>query len=409
MASTTPYKVTATCAALALWLAASAASATIATTTPTRGTENHTTNPTTISYEDCSTSNTFAFIITGVDSTLNLSVWGTGIGADCTNGTTRADSANCTEVLDVGEISDTTTVTLNSADIAAVRSDITGCADSSSSDSAKTVKLYFLVNIDDGDVTNSTSYDVSVDLLGPAPPTSLSVGVKDDTSLTVGFSTSTSSDIAGYYIYCDDSPTSGDTDGSGSGDNSAVYGFLVPEGPWPNETPTDDADAALLGPSGGGAQDIACGDFDGDGQDDLLFNEQRWGSSSICEAYLILSPGLASGYVIHMAAAVYTVDCETPYGPRVASAGDVDGDGFEDLLLGDQNAFIGYGQAFLIYGEGGLSGIHPVTKAADFRVDGTETQYAGRSVAGAGALFGDGYDAFFVGGYTDASLFRGGP
>ena len=95
-------------------------------------------------------------------------------------------------------------------------------------------------------------------------------------------------------------------------------------------------------------------------------------------------------------------DANDQAGFSVASAGDVNGDGYDDLLVGalyDDDGGSQAGAAYLIFG--------PVTgdfdlSAADAKFIGeAASDYAGISVASAGDVNGDGYDDLLVGAYGD--------
>ncbi len=173
-----------------------------------------------ISRADCESSNGFTFTITDVLSGDDLSVWGTGTGADCSTTNARTVDNTCTLVESIGVVSNTSAErTISHSAIAAVLSDVSGCTDGSNSDAPRSLTLYFLVNESQGDVPAGDYFMVDtleVDLIGPPAPSNVVVSVNDDTSLLVSFSEpSGTTDIKGYRAYCDPMPGGGTTSSGG--------------------------------------------------------------------------------------------------------------------------------------------------------------------------------------------------
>lgn len=125
-------------------------------------------------------------------------------------------------------------------------------------------------------------------------------------------------------------------------------------------------------------------DFDGDGFDDLVVGERKTGG-----ALVHVFSGDASGVAATPSVTI---------GPRpassavsLASAGDVNADGYSDLIAGfpGENAAVVY--------LGGSSGIDPSARALPMIAPGDVSATLGASVAGAGDFDGDGFDDVVVG------------
>jgi hypothetical protein len=84
------------------------------------------------------------------------------------------------------------------------------------------------------------------------------------------------------------------------------------------------------------------------------------------------------------------------FGSSVASAGDVNGDGYSDVVVGAPYAGGFTGRAYVYLGGARGLGASPATSLSG--PDGRDGQYA-RSVAGAGDINGDGYADVVVGAY----------
>ena len=80
-------------------------------------------------------------------------------------------------------------------------------------------------------------------------------------------------------------------------------------------------------------------------------------------------------------------------GNSVASAGDIDGDGRDDILVGTYEP---HGMAYLYYGSVD-PGVHPLASAdATFSALGDPDAYGGWAVSPAGDVDADGLDDFLI-------------
>jgi hypothetical protein len=146
------------------------------------------------------------------------------------------------------------------------------------------------------------------------------------------------------------------------------------------------------------------GDVDGDGYDDVVAGAPMWSNPEAGEGAVFLHLGSPDG----PEAASWTYEADSAsagVGSMVSAAGDVNADGFADVLIGApgwNEGFGGEGRALLFFG--GAAGLSASPDRAFS--GGTLDGQLGVAVAGIGDVNGDGYDDVAVSAAAD--LLEGG-
>jgi Ca2+-binding RTX toxin-like protein len=160
----------------------------------------------------------------------------------------------------------------------------------------------------------------------------------------------------------------------------------------------------------------SAGDVNGDGIDDLIIGARSADGNGISDAgqsYVVFGSnsgfgaGLnleelngSNGFAIN---GIATDDCS---GRSVSSAGDVNGDGFDDLIIGaltaDPNGIPFAGQSYVVFGSNSGFGagldLSTLDGSNGFAITGIATyDFSGRSVSSAGDVNGDGFDDLIIG------------
>jgi hypothetical protein len=168
-----------------------------------------------------------------------------------------------------------------------------------------------------------------------------------------------------------------------------------------------DGPGAMFGVSVAGA-----GDVNGDGYGDLVVGADEVSSYTGRVHVYLGGAGLMSG---NPAETLTPPGASTGFGMAVAGAGDVNGDGYADVVVGAPDFENLAGIAYVYFGgPAGLASVPAATlPAVPFAPD--KSAYVGASVASAGDVNGDGYADLVIGAPTDAQsggnalLYAGGP
>ncbi len=161
-----------------------------------------------------------------------------------------------------------------------------------------------------------------------------------------------------------------------------------------------------------GTSVASAGDINGDGVNDLIIGGP---GTAVGKAYVVFgkSTGFASTLSLSSLTAAdgFSISGLTNFdlfGTSVASAGDVNGDGFGDIIVGADGATVGAnsaaGESYVIFGKASGFGTSFDLTTLDgtngFRIQGgAATDHSGRSVASAGDINADGLDDLVIGAY----------
>jgi hypothetical protein len=150
--------------------------------------------------------------------------------------------------------------------------------------------------------------------------------------------------------------------------------------------------------AGLGAALATAGDVNGDGFDDVIVGAWNYDGGYVDEGRAEVYLGSASGPEAAPAWAKVSGQESAHFGSAVGSAGDVDGDGYDEVIVGapDYDAtYVNAGMAWLYYGS--ASGLATIP---DWHDSGRHAEaHFGGSVASIGDANGDGYSDIAVGSY----------
>lgn len=160
----------------------------------------------------------------------------------------------------------------------------------------------------------------------------------------------------------------------------------------------------------------SAGDINGDGFDDLIigaYGADLSGDQDFGETYVVFGTGSGFPASIDLSTldgsngfVLKGVDGHDHSGYTVSSAGDINGDGFDDLIIGAYSASHGgkqrAGESYVVFGSGSAFpasiDLSTLNGSNGFTLKGIDAyDYSGWSVSSAGDVNGDGYDDLIIG------------
>ena len=140
----------------------------------------------------------------------------------------------------------------------------------------------------------------------------------------------------------------------------------------------------------------SAGDVNGDGYSDVIIGASNYDNGQTNEGRVYCYQGSSSGLPASASWTNESNQANSNYGLKVSSAGDVNGDGYSDVIVGAityDNVELDEGRAFVY--QGSASGL---SAAANWTAEGNQiSAYFGTSVSSAGDVNGDGYSDVIIG------------
>lgn len=151
------------------------------------------------------------------------------------------------------------------------------------------------------------------------------------------------------------------------------------------------------------------GDINGDGYSDIIIGAHKYDNGQADEGIAAIYYGSSTGIVSQIKSILEANQQNAYFGRSVGGAVDVNGDGYDDVVVGapefDGQSANG-GGVWVFHGS-----MNGISMASNFSVSGAQAEsHMGESVSGAGDLNGDGYDDILVGlpGYDQSGAANGG-
>ncbi len=136
------------------------------------------------------------------------------------------------------------------------------------------------------------------------------------------------------------------------------------------------------------------GDVNGDGYSDVIVGAPN-DSGNVGAAYIYFGSALPTPFLVTPSVQLSGITAGDYFGISVSSAGDVNGDGYADFIVGAPQRNSSFGAVYVYLGSSGTISTSPVTT-----LNGTASGSFGVSVACAGDVNGDGYSDIIIGANT---------
>ncbi len=203
---------------------------------------------------------------------------------------------------------------------------------------------------------------------------------------------------------------------TGYGANGAVYLVYGQSAPLSSISVTDSSVRKFTGESGVGyvGNSLSIGDVNGDGRDDITVGAQFQSNTSLFvgPGSLYIKYGLngsrfGSGSFTSRDVKINGVTDYDYTGTSVSASGDLDHDGYDDIVIGACQCGGGNGKTYVIYGSSSLSSTINLSSAITLTGE-QNFDKAGSSVSIVGDINNDTYDDLVIGAPGDDSAFTDG-